>query len=57
MEKLTHVEETGQSHMVDVGAKPVTNRETVATGRIVMQPDTPVECKNIIHSKSHLVIL
>jgi cyclic pyranopterin phosphate synthase len=33
---LTHLDETGAAHMVDVGGKAVTAREAVATGRIEM---------------------
>ena len=33
---LTHLDETGAAHMVDVAGKPVTRREAVATGRITM---------------------
>jgi cyclic pyranopterin phosphate synthase len=40
MSKLTHFDDAGQAHMVDVGAKPETEREAVAIGTIVMQPDT-----------------
>lgn len=36
MTNLTHLDSTGAAHMVDVGAKPVTTREAVATGRITM---------------------
>lgn len=35
---LTHLDETGAAHMVDVGGKPVTARQAVATGRITMSP-------------------
>ncbi len=38
--KLTHVDGEGQIQMVDVGSKSVTTREAVATGRVVMQPET-----------------
>jgi len=38
--KLTHVDDRGQAFVVDVGSKPVTSREAVATCRIVMQPET-----------------
>jgi cyclic pyranopterin phosphate synthase len=38
MGNLTHLDETGAAHMVDVSAKPVTTREAVATGRILMSP-------------------
>ena len=37
---LTHLDETGQARMVDVGAKPVTAREAVAQGRVRMSPQT-----------------
>lgn len=37
---LTHFDASGQAHMVDVGEKPVTAREAVATGRICMRPET-----------------
>lgn len=36
MSELTHLDETGAARMVDVGGKPVTAREAVATGRITM---------------------
>ncbi len=39
-DKLTHFDEAGQAHMVDVGAKSVTAREAVAEGRILMAPET-----------------
>jgi cyclic pyranopterin monophosphate synthase len=36
MSELTHLDESGAAHMVDVGGKPVTAREAIATGRITM---------------------
>jgi cyclic pyranopterin phosphate synthase len=33
---LTHLDDTGAAHMVDVGGKAVTAREAVARGRITM---------------------
>ena len=36
MTRLTHLDEAGAAHMVDVGAKQPTAREAVATGRITM---------------------
>ncbi|MFM5915829.1 MAG: cyclic pyranopterin monophosphate synthase MoaC [Chakrabartia godavariana] len=36
MSKLTHLDDAGAAHMVDVGAKAVTQREAVAEGRITM---------------------
>ncbi len=40
MKKLTHFDARGQAHMVDVGAKPQTERVAVARGRIEMQKKT-----------------
>src|SRR3970282_1184739 len=40
MSKLTHLNESGEAHMVDVGGKPATAREAVAEGLIRMQPET-----------------
>ncbi|NCC33878.1 MAG: cyclic pyranopterin monophosphate synthase MoaC [Chloroflexia bacterium] len=37
---LTHLDQQGRAHMVDVGAKEVTSREAIAAGRVVMQPAT-----------------
>jgi cyclic pyranopterin phosphate synthase len=37
---LSHVDEEGRARMVDVGAKPDTERLAVARGRITMQPQT-----------------
>jgi cyclic pyranopterin phosphate synthase len=37
---LSHFDATGQAHMVDVGAKPETERIARAAGRIRMQPAT-----------------
>lgn len=36
MSKLTHLDEDGSAHMVDVSAKAVTAREAIATGHIAM---------------------
>jgi cyclic pyranopterin phosphate synthase len=37
---LTHFDAQGQAHMVDVSAKASTHRVAVASGRIVMRPET-----------------
>ncbi|WP_174285721.1 cyclic pyranopterin monophosphate synthase MoaC [Sphingomonas bacterium] len=39
MNGLTHLDADGAARMVDVGGKPATRREAVATGRITMSPD------------------
>ena len=40
MSKLTHLDDNGQAHMVDVGAKDVTERTATAEAVISMLPDT-----------------
>ena len=37
---LTHVDEQGRVRMVDVGAKPDTERVAVARGQVTMRPET-----------------
>jgi cyclic pyranopterin phosphate synthase len=39
MSGLTHLDEAGAAHMVDVGGKTPTRREAVARGRIDMVPE------------------
>jgi cyclic pyranopterin phosphate synthase len=38
--KLTHLSARGEAHMVDVSAKPETERVAVAEGYVLMQPKT-----------------
>ncbi len=38
--KLSHVDEQGRARMVDVGGKRDTQREAVAKGQVLMQPET-----------------
>jgi cyclic pyranopterin phosphate synthase len=38
--KLTHFDDAGAAHMVDVGQKPETERVGIASGYIAMQPAT-----------------
>ncbi len=40
MSKLTHFNQSGDAHMVDVGKKEITHRIAKTTGRIVMLPET-----------------
>ncbi|MDA0733889.1 MAG: cyclic pyranopterin monophosphate synthase MoaC [Chloroflexi bacterium] len=37
---LTHLDEQGKVSMVDVGDKPITDREAIARGQVSMQPET-----------------
>lgn len=38
--QLTHIDDAGQARMVDVGAKPDTERIAVAGGEVHLKPDT-----------------
>jgi cyclic pyranopterin phosphate synthase len=40
VKKLTHVDESGAARMVDVGAKPVTERRATARGSVRLSPAT-----------------
>ncbi len=40
MSDLTHFDDKGAAHMVDVSAKEITHRTAVARGRITMEPAT-----------------
>ena len=40
MGSLTHLDEEGRATMVDVGAKPDTERVAVARGEVLMRPET-----------------
>lgn len=40
MPKLSHFDDQGQAHMVDVSDKDITSRIAIAKGRVVMNPET-----------------
>lgn len=40
MSQLTHFNQAGEAHMVDVGNKVSTDRIAIAEGKITMQPET-----------------
>ena len=40
MSGLTHFNQAGEAHMVDIGDKPTSHRVAVAEGRIHMHPET-----------------
>ncbi len=40
MAKLTHFDDQGAAHMVDVSDKEITHRIAIATGQITMEPET-----------------
>jgi cyclic pyranopterin phosphate synthase len=55
MSKLTHFNESGEAHMVDVGNKPVTARTAIATGCIEMQPETLALIQAGEHKKGDVI--
>lgn len=55
MSKLTHFNERGGAHMVDVGDKADTRRVAVAKGRIRMQPATVEVIRNGTASKGDVL--
>ena len=40
MKRLSHLDKQGRVAMVDTSAKPVTTRRAVASGRVLMSPET-----------------
>jgi len=54
-EGLTHFNESGDAHMVDVGEKAVTHRVAVAGGSIVMLPDTFLMVSAGTHKKGDVL--
>ncbi len=46
MSELTHLDSSGEARMVNVGEKDVTSREAVASGRVMMKPETLEQIKN-----------
>ncbi len=38
-DRSSHIDESGRARMVDVGAKPVTQREAIARGRVRLSPE------------------
>ena len=55
MSELTHVDESGASRMVDVGAKPETHRSATASAVVRMQPATLVLIRDKVLSKGDVL--
>ena len=47
MSELSHVDESGAVHMVDVGGKPVQRRRAVARGEVRMSPATASRLRDL----------
>jgi cyclic pyranopterin monophosphate synthase len=44
---LSHVDESGAVHMVDVGGKPLQRRRAVARGEVRMAPETAAQLRSL----------
>lgn len=53
--KLTHFNEAGEAHMVDVGTKNITQREAITEGRIYMHADTLKRIMEGTHKKGDVL--
>ena len=55
MTKLTHFNQAGEAHMVDIAGKPASARRAVAAGRIVMQAETLALIREGGHKKGDVL--
>ena len=55
MSKLTHFNQSGEAHMVDVGHKNSTHRIAIATGQIRMNPQTLEKILQGSHKKGDVL--
>jgi len=55
MRRLTHLDESGEARMVDVGEKPETHRVARAGGRITMRPETLALVREGGHAKGDVL--
>ncbi len=55
MSDLSHFDDQGQAQMVDVGAKPTSQRRAVAEGWIRMQPETLAKIAEGSHQKGDVL--
>ena len=55
MSKLTHFNEAGEAHMVDIGEKSITARRAVVKGRITMLAETLDLIKQGKHKKGDVL--
>ncbi|MEE9492241.1 MAG: cyclic pyranopterin monophosphate synthase MoaC [Gammaproteobacteria bacterium] len=55
MSKLSHFNQHGEAHMVDVGNKQTTRRVAIAEGTILMQPETLAQVLKGNHKKGDVL--
>lgn len=54
-DKLSHFNASGEAHMVDVGQKAITERQAVASGEIIMLPETLALIQQGDHKKGDVL--
>ncbi len=54
-QKLSHLDESGNATMVDVGAKPITDRTATAKGCVILLPATVEMIKNNLMKKGDVL--
>lgn len=55
MSELTHLNSSGEARMVDVGPKDITLREAVASGKVIMKPETLEQIKSASLKKGDVI--
>ncbi len=55
MSELTHLSSEGEARMVNVSSKDVTLREAVATGKVIMKPETLEQIKSASLKKGDVI--
>ncbi len=55
MSKLTHFNQSGEAHMVDVGEKQETQRTAITEGRIFMRAETLALIQRGDHKKGDVL--
>ncbi|MDQ2893575.1 MAG: cyclic pyranopterin monophosphate synthase MoaC [Pseudomonadota bacterium] len=55
MTGLTHLDAAGAAHMIDVGGKPVTTRQAIASGYIAMSPAALVAIRDGTAKKGDVI--
>jgi cyclic pyranopterin phosphate synthase len=55
MSELTHLNSDGEARMVNVGSKDITLREAVASGKVIMKPETLEKIKSVSLKKGDVI--
>ncbi len=55
--KLTHIDDKGKANMVDVGYKPMQEREAVASGKIILSKETIRQIKENLMKKGDVLTM